>query len=140
MREEVVCFFVAGFLTVDFLTVDFLTVDFLALAFFELDECLAEVTFDFDDFDFAERADFDLDDFTAVQRTRVRLPCAPRTRLAFVQRTGFGAVQPISSSARKALGMARTGVGPSITARTAASERSDLTSAITFAGRCALAA
>lgn len=93
--------------------------------------------FDLDDFDFAERAFVVLVD---VQRTRVLLLFALRARIAFVQRTGFGAVQPTSASARNDEGIARTGVGPSITASTAASERSERTSAMIRAGRCAFAA
>ena len=48
--------------------------------------------------------------------------------------------QPIASSARKAAGIARTPVGPSRTASTAASARSARTSEITLAGRLARAA
>ena len=121
----------------DFFAVDFFVVDFFAVALLrELDECFTA------DFDLELRAFADLDFFddTLVQRTRVRLLRALRARIAFVQRTGFGLVQPSSASARNALGIARTGVGPSITASTAASERSERTSAMIFAGRCAFAA
>ena len=112
---------------------DFAELDFDERAFADL----AEELFDFDDLDFAERA-FVV--FVEVQRTRVLLLCALRARVALVQRTGLGAVQPTSASARNADGIASTGVGPSITARTAASERSDRTSAMIRAGRCAFAA
>jgi hypothetical protein len=112
-----------------------------AVFFFELlgltEERLAD-----DDFDFAlrDREDFAFVDLVVAQRTRLLLLRAVRARIAFVQRTGFGGVQPISASARNAFGIASTGVGPSITARTAASDRSDLTSAMILAGRCAFAA
>ena len=125
-------FFDDGFFAVTFFPVDFfleLTVDF--------DEELFDLAVrDREDFD---RADFDFDD-TVEQRTRLLLLRALRARVAFVQRTGFGFVQPRRSSARNAVGIASTGVGPSITASTAASERSERMSAMIFAGRCALAA
>jgi hypothetical protein len=101
-----------------------------------LDECF---TADFD-FELRDFTDFDFFVETLVQRTLVLLLRALRARIAFVQRTGFGLVQPSSSSARNAVGIARTGVGPSRTASTAASERSDRISAMIFAGRCAFAA
>jgi len=118
--------------------------DFAAVFFFT--EFFFEDTAERFDFADALLADFDRDDLLAfddlprtvlvvAQRTRVRLLRAVRPRTAFEQRTGFGRVQPIRSSARNASGMARTGVGPSITASTAASERSDRTSAMIFPGR-----
>ena len=101
------------------------------------DELLAFALRDFDElFDFAER---DLDALVDVKRTRLRLLLAQRARIDFVQRTGSGG-QPTSASARNADGIAITGVGPSTTASTAASDRSERTSAIIRAGRCALAA
>ena len=120
-----VCFF-----AVDFLAVECLTVDFFALAFAVLADELCALTD-------LERDDFAFDDFTEVQRTLLRLLRALRLRAAFEQRTGagFGRVQPNSASARNAVGIASTGVGPSSTASTAASERSDRTSAMIFAGR-----
>jgi hypothetical protein len=117
-----------------FFVVDFFAVD---LPRDLLDECFTDELFDRDDFALADR-DFFVE--TLVQRTRVRLLRALRARIALVQRTGFGRVQPASSSARNAVGIASTGVGPSITARTAASLRSERMSAMIFAGRCALAA
>jgi hypothetical protein len=130
------------FLAVDFFAVECLTVDFLALTLERFADALFDLTaFDLADFDLA---DFDFTDFecdfTAVQRTLLRLLRELRARVAFVQRTAFGVVQPTSASARNALGIASTGVGPSSTASTAASERSERTSAMIFAGRCALAA
>jgi hypothetical protein len=112
----------------------FLPVDFFALALLcdLLDECFTAELFDRDDFALAER---DFFDEIVVHRTRLRLLLALRARVALVQRTGFGLVHPSSSSARNALGIASTGVGPSITASTAASERSDRISAMIFAGR-----
>ena len=111
----------------------FLAVDFFAVAFrlLLLEECFAV---DFEREDLA-RADFDFFEETVVHFTLLRLLRALRARVALVQRTGLGLVQPSSSSARNAVGIARTGVGPSITARTAASERSDRISAMIFAGR-----
>ena len=113
------CFFAVDFLAVECLTVDFFALDAV---------CVEDELFDF------TALCFD-DDFTAVQRTRLRLLL--RLRAAFEQRTGagFGRVQPNSASARNADGIASTGVGPSSTASTAASERSDRTSAMIFAGR-----
>jgi hypothetical protein len=115
----VVCFF-----AVDFFAAVCLTVDFFALDAVRFDDEL----FAFTALCFAE-------DLTVVQRTRLRL--LVRLRAAFEQRTGagFGRVQPNSASARNAVGIASTGVGPSSTASTAASERSDRTSAMIFAGR-----
>ena len=121
------------FFAVDFLAVECFTVDFFALALAV--ELFAEELFDFTD---VERDDFAFDDFTDVQRTLLRLLLrALRLRTAFEQRTatGFGRVHPSSASARNADGIASTGVGPSSTASTAASERSDRTSAMIFAGR-----
>jgi hypothetical protein len=133
LREDFdAAFFADGFFAVTFLPVDF----FFALAVERDDEL----------FDFAvrERDDFDLADFdfeeTVEQRTRLLLLRALRARVALVQRTGFGFVHPSRSSARKATGIASTGVGPSITASTAASDRSERMSAMIFAGRCAFAA
>jgi len=121
-----------------FLALDFFALDFFAVDFFDFaDECLADEAFDFAERDLDDRAFVVL---VVVQRTRLRLLRAVRARMAFVQRTGFGAVHPTSASARNALGIASTGVGPSITARTAASERSERTSAMILAGRCAFAA
>ena len=116
----------------------FFVVDFFADALLRevLDECFA-VDLDFEDL---ERADLDFLVDTLVHRTLVRLLRALRARIALVHRTGLGFVHPSSVSARNATGIARTGVGPSITARTAASERSERTSAMIFAGRCAFAA
>ena len=92
----------------------------------------------------------DFDDFalrlaSAAHATRARARLArvdfPRRDFAAEHRTGLtGRFQPISRSARNASGIASTGVGPSITASTAASERSARTSEMIFAGRRAFAA
>ena len=87
----------------DFFAVDFFVVDFFAVDFFTVDFFFADALFD--DFERAlfeafERADFDARDdlarvdFAEAQRTRVRLLRAERALTAFVQRTGFGLVQP----------------------------------------------
>lgn len=118
------------FFAVDFLAVECLTVDFFALDAVRFDDELFALTD-------LERDDFAFDDFTDVQRTLLRLARELRLRTAFEQRTatGFGRVQPSSASARNSDGIASTGVGPSSTASTAASDRSDRTSAMIFAGR-----
>ena len=128
----------------DFFAEDFFDVAFFTVAFFfaEVDrEDFALALFeDFDDFEDRAFELLALTVFADAQRTRLRLLRAVRPLTALVQRTGLGLVHPAWSSARKEAGIARTGVGPSITARTAASERSERTSAMTFAGRCAFAA
>jgi hypothetical protein len=120
-------------------------VDFVE-AFFALARFVLDFREEIDDFFFDDElfdlADFAFTDFVVVHFTRLLLLRAVRLLTALLQRTGtgFGRVHPISASARKAFGIASTGVGPSMTASTAASERSDLTSPMIFAGRCAFAA
>ena len=116
--------------------------DLLLLAF-ELFALLLLADELFEERDFAERELFALFASEQLTRARVRLlrTAFPRRALSAVQRTGrTGVFQPISRSARKASGIDIVGIGPSITARTAASERSARTSAITLPGCDALAA
>lgn len=116
-REEVACFFADDFFADD------LEDEWLLLECFAFDER------DFEDFDDADDVEWR---FTVVQRTRLRrLEC----ERILLQRTAGGAVQPTSASARNDSGIASTGVGPSRTARTAASDKSDRTSAMIRTGR-----
>jgi hypothetical protein len=108
-----------------------------ALLLFAL-ECLADRDFALEWEPFARR-----DASAQLTRARDRLlrTAFPRRAFIAVQRTGrTGVFHPISRSARNASGIDSVGIGPSITASTAASDRSARTSAITFPGCDAFAA
>src|SRR5688572_31990370 len=145
------------FLSVDFGGTDwpgYLRFD-LAEVFFAiallLDERLAELAafFFLSARAFALRLFADFDDdarrLASAQLTRARLRLArvdfPRRDFSAEQRTGLTTVfQPISRSLRNALGIASSGVGPSTTASTAASDRSARTSMMILPGWRAFAA
>ena len=88
-----VVFFAVGFFVVDFFDVAFFTVAFF-FAEADREDLAFALLEDLDDLDERAFDVLDLTDFVVAQRTRVRLLRAVRPLTAFVQRTGFGLVQP----------------------------------------------